>query len=332
MFDGKIIPGYRHQPGFHCASSAIRNILAFQGIRVSEPAVIGLGRGPGFFYQVIDHRPSRLVHMRNLPLEENFFRTVGLKFGWRETDDPAEATRHAIASVKRGLPVLIQTDIVHLPYFNTDQHFPGHAVVICGCDEEKGEFYVSDTLRPEMLAVATSDMELARSAVFPPFDLKNKSFVLEDISGFRVDEAVMRKAVRLWAEENLNGIPGLYDEYGIRSLEKLIRDLPDWKEAADWQWSARFTYQIIERRGTGGAGFRTLYRQFLEEQEGMYPAFKGLGLSRDMAVIEGLYHDMAAAFRQVSEGEAPAFSPVTPVLEQLLGREAIFYRKILDEL
>jgi hypothetical protein len=132
MFEGQIIPGYRHQPGFHCASSAIRNVLAFRGIQVSEPTVIGLGRGPGFFYQIINHHPSRLVHMRHLDLEENFFRTVGLKFQWQETGDAAEATRLAKASVDRGLPVLIQTDIAYLPYFNTDQHFPGHAVVICG--------------------------------------------------------------------------------------------------------------------------------------------------------------------------------------------------------
>jgi len=329
MFEGKIIPGYRHQPGFHCASSAIRNVLAFRGLRVSEPAVIGLGRGPGFFYQVIDHRPSRLVHMRHLALEENFFRTVGLKFAWRETEDNAEATRLAKEAVDRGQPVLIQTDIVHLPYFHTDQHFPGHAVVICGYDDAKGEFFVSDTLHPEALAVAVPDMELARSAVFPPFVLKNKFFILEDLSGFRIDEEVVRGAIRRWAGENLNGIPGLYSAYGIRSLEKLIGDLPRWREAPDWQWSARFTYQIIERRGTGGAGFRTLYRQFLEEKEAEYPALGELGLSGDMAVIEGIYHDVAAVFRRISEGEAPDFSPAVPVLEPLLARERAFYQKIL---
>ena len=332
MFENQIIPGYRHQPGFHCASSAIRNVLAFRGIQVSEPTVIGLGRAPGFFYLILNQRPSRLVHMRCLALEDNFFRTVGLKFQWRETENAAEATRHAKASVDRGLPVLIQTDIAYLPYFNTDQHFPGHAVVICGYNDKKGEFYVSDTLHPETLAVATPDMERARSAAFPPFVLKNKSFVLEDLSGFRIDETVVRGAIRLWAEENLNGIPGLPAAYGVRSLEALIRDLPDWKEAADWQWSARFTYQIIERRGTGGAGFRTLYRQFLEEQEERYPALQRLRLSHEMAVIEDIYHDMAAAFRQISEEEAPDFSPAMPVLEKLLEREKDFYQKILLEL
>ena len=332
MFEGKIIPGYRHQPGCHCASSAIRNVLAFRGIPVSEPAVIGLGRGPGLCYLVIDQRPSRLVHVRHLTLEENFFRAVGLKFQWRETADAAEATRHAKASVDRGLPVLIQTDIKYLPYFNTDQHFTGHAVVICGYDDEKGEFYVSDTLHPETLAVAFPDMERARSAVFPPFPLNNKSFVPEDLSGFRIDEAVVREAIHWWAGENLDGIPELPLSYGIGALEALIADLRNWKEAPDWQWSARFTYQIIERRGTGGAGFRTLYRQFLEEVEERYPPLRRPGLSRDMAVIEAIYHEIAAAFRRISEGEKPDFTPAAPILAKLLEREKSFYRKVLREI
>jgi len=234
--------------------------------------------------------------------------------------------------VDRGLPVLIQTDIAYLPYFNTDQHFPGHAVVICGYNDKKGEFYVSDTLHPETLAVAIPDMERARSAAFPPYVLKNKSFVLEDLSGFRIDEAMVRGAIYLWAEENLNGIPGLPAAYGVRSLEALIKDVTDWKEAADWQWSARFTYQIIERRGTGGAGFRTLYRQFLEEQEEQYPALQRLRLSNEMALIEDIYHEIATTFRQISEKEAPDFSPAMPGLEKLLEREKYFYQKILLEL
>ena len=41
---------------------------------------------------------------------------------------------------------------------------------------------------------------------------------------------------------------------------------------------------------------------------------------------------MAATFRQISEGEAPDFSPVMPVLEKLLDREKDFYQKILVEL
>ena len=50
-----------------------------------------------------------------------------------------------------------------------------------------------------------------------------------------------------------------------------------------------------------------------------------------MAVIEDIYHEMAAVFRRISEEEAPDFSPAMPVLEKLLGREKDFYQKILLE-
>lgn len=332
MFEHQIIAGYCHQPGLHCASSAIRNVLAFHGIQLNEATVIGLGRAPGLFYQVINNRPSRLIHTRSLTLEDNFFRAAGLPFQWRETEDAAEATRQAKLSVDRGLPVLIQTDIAYLPYFNTDQHFPGHAVVICGYNEEEGEFYVSDTLHPEILAVKIPDMEKARSAAFSHIKLKNRAFVLNDVSGFHIDEAVIRGTIRRWAEENLNGIPGLPFAYGVGALETLIRDLPDWGKAEDWQWSARFTYQVIERRGTGGAGFRTLYRQFLEEQEAEYPVLQRISLSRDLAAIENIYHDLAYTFRDISEQEKSDFSSAVAILENLREREKNLYRKIITEL
>ena len=36
-------------------------------------------------------------------------------------------------------------------------------------------------------------------------------------------------------------------------------------EIEDWQWCARFGYQVIERRGTGGGNFRLMYSRFLAE-------------------------------------------------------------------
>ena len=43
-------------------------------------------------------------------------------------------------------------------------------------------------------------------------------------------------------------------------------EIESWPEATDdWRWCARFNYQVIERRGTGGANFRRMYARFLEE-------------------------------------------------------------------
>ena len=37
------------------------------------------------------------------------------------------------------------------------------------------------------------------------------------------------------------------------------------EQVEDWQWCARFGYQVIERRGTGGGNFRLMYSRFLAE-------------------------------------------------------------------
>ena len=53
---------------------------------------------------------------------------------------------------------------------------------------------------------------------------------------------------------------------GIPALRRLAAEVGCWPEQAeDWRWCARFLYQVIERRGTGGGNFRLLYSRFLEE-------------------------------------------------------------------
>ncbi len=53
---------------------------------------------------------------------------------------------------------------------------------------------------------------------------------------------------------------------GLPALRRLAAEAADWpQQAEDWQWCARFAYQVIERRGTGGGNFRLMYSRFLEE-------------------------------------------------------------------
>ena len=60
--------------------------------------------------------------------------------------------------------------------------------------------------------------------------------------------------------------PPLGDFEGLPALRRFAAEVGDWPEAAeDWQWCARFLYQVIERRGTGGGNFRAMYSRFLEE-------------------------------------------------------------------
>jgi hypothetical protein len=60
--------------------------------------------------------------------------------------------------------------------------------------------------------------------------------------------------------------PPLGEYEGLPALRRFAAQVADWPdEAEDWQWCARFCYQVIERRGTGGGNFRLMYSRFLEE-------------------------------------------------------------------
>ena len=60
--------------------------------------------------------------------------------------------------------------------------------------------------------------------------------------------------------------PSLGEFQGIPALERLAAEVGDWPETVqDPEWCARFLFQVIERRGTGGGNFRLMYSRFLEE-------------------------------------------------------------------
>ena len=60
--------------------------------------------------------------------------------------------------------------------------------------------------------------------------------------------------------------PPLGEYEGLPGLRRFAAEVGAWPELlADWQWCARFNYQMIERRGTGGGNFRLMYSRFLEE-------------------------------------------------------------------
>ena len=72
------VPGYTHLPGHHCGSTALRNLLCFHGVEISEEMAFGLGAGACFYYvDLEDASPSRWFNGRTARLEENFDELTG---------------------------------------------------------------------------------------------------------------------------------------------------------------------------------------------------------------------------------------------------------------
>jgi butirosin biosynthesis protein H-like/uncharacterized protein DUF4872 len=258
-----MVPGYRHLPGHHCGSTALRNLLAFHGAEISEEMALGLGAGVSFYYVSLDgSSPSRFTNGRVGRLEEQFVELTGAPIRLDIFADAEAAWGAARAAVDAGRPAILLTDLYYLDHYGTSAHFPGHAVVLAGYDADVA--YLSDTSFEELQTTRLDNLARARHGKHPVFPLDGHMFTVP--KGAELDD--VRETAPRAIERNARQMlaPPLGEYQGLPALRRFAAEVGDWPgELEDWRWCARFCYQVIERRGTGGGNFRLMYSRFLGE-------------------------------------------------------------------
>ena len=207
------VPGYVHTPGHHCGSTALRNLLAFHGIEISEEMAFGLGAGACFYYVTLeDASPTRWFNGRTARLEENFGELTGAALALR-TFEPGDdgAWEAARAEVDAGRPVLLLTDLYYLDHYGNSAHFPGHAVVLAGYDDEVA--HLSDTGFEQLQTTRLENLDRARHSDHPAYPLSGHMFtVAGEVDAGRLREpipAAIERAARAMVEPEIPGFSGL---------------------------------------------------------------------------------------------------------------------------
>jgi Butirosin biosynthesis protein H, N-terminal/Domain of unknown function (DUF4872) len=258
-----MVPGYRHLPGSHCGSTALRNLLAHHGAEISEEMALGLGAGVSFYYLHLDGQsPSRFLNGRTRSLEEQFVELTGAPIRLETFDRPEDSWEAARETVDEGRSAILLTDLYHLDHYGTSARFPGHAVVLAGYDRERA--YLSDTAFSELQVTRLENLARARHGDHPALALAGHMFT---VSG-PLDVTALRSAITRAIDRDVRQMidPPLGEYEGLPALRRFASEVGEWpSELEDWRWCARFGYQVIERRGTGGGNFRLMYSRFLEE-------------------------------------------------------------------
>ncbi|HWC09312.1 MAG TPA: BtrH N-terminal domain-containing protein, partial [Solirubrobacterales bacterium] len=220
---------------------------------------------------------------------------TGAPLRLRTAADPEESWRQARETIDEGRPAILITDLFHLDHYGNSAHFPGHAVVLAGYDEEV--VHLSDTGFEQLQETKIENLAKARHSDHPAFALDGHMFTIAGEPDRERLLAAVPAAIERAASEMLE--PPFGEFGGLPAVERLAAEAGAWPQTvADWQWCARFAYQVIERRGTGGGCFRAMYSRFLAE----------VGREREAelaAAASTAWTELAEAFRVASESDEP---------------------------
>jgi hypothetical protein len=323
----KTVAGFQHTPGVHCGSTALRDLLHQIGIDLSEPMCFGLGSGLGFYY-LRDPRgtmPSHMFHGRTLTLEHDLCAHLALDFEQGANDDADCAWQTAKEWIDRGVPLLLNVELSQLPYYNTRTPFPGHRIVLAGYDDARRVAFLADTQLPGLQEVSYDTVRAARAA---DISLRHEWLAIKPTK----DPVPLAGAVVSALRDNALGMNlDRAPHQAIMGMELLAEDFENWGDAPDWRWCAKFGYQIIEVRGTGGGFFRKMYADFLREAEALDERLRAAKLAETMDGIANEWSEFARLLQRIAtEQDRAAFADASRAIRRLAMREETFWGKVLD--
>ncbi len=306
----------------------MRNLLAFRGIDLSESMCFGLGSGAGFLYLTgLPVSPGVAIHGRILDLEGELCGVLGIPFPDRPEPDADAGWARAREAVLSGQPVLISTDLAFLDYFDTRTHFSGHRVVLFGFDDEAGEAVLSDSEWDAPQPVPIASLKRSRSSEVPPYPMGNRWCVVAPDGPLRPPSDAVPAALRRNAAAMLAPKGG--EACGVAGMRLAAGGMPRWPDmTAEWVFAARFAYQVIEKRGTGGGFFRRLYARYLQEASPAFAPIAAAGLPSKMAAVADGWTAIGARMKEISESrDRAAFRAVSEALLRQADAEEAFWRE-----
>jgi len=280
-----IIDNLTHKIGVHCESSSMRDLFEFYDFPMSEAMAFGLDATMGFGYfdqsnmltgiGSDDSKTSFFLGGKQGTIDANSLacRLLGIKLRKQSFTSADKAWEESKKLIDQDTPLILRIDMYYLPYFEFSEveeggHFGGHAITLAGYDEEKGVAYVGDTEFEAFQEVSIEKLKIGRSSeegdafMYP----KNTQFSMEPRPDGK--RPPLAAGVKVAIQEVVNNMlrPSM-NNVGIQGLKRFANSITGWEERL--KGIARMTFELthgyIETWGTGGASFRKLYKEFLEE-------------------------------------------------------------------
>lgn len=249
--------------GQHCETTATGTLLRQLGIELSEPMLFGLGQGLGFIFwnmKTMDF-PFFGGRVKTDLITQNLAKNLDLELTIKETSSTQKAWENVKQLLDDGKVVGLKLDCYHLEYFSNPFHFAGHYTAIYGYDDETA-FLVDTKQQGGLVKTSLKSLALARNEK-GPMSSKNLYYTLGKTDRkFDLKSAVLT-AIRNNAIDYIN--PPI-NNIGYKGILKASTEVLKWFDTSnDLEKEFHASALLMEKAGTGGALFRNLYRDFLQE-------------------------------------------------------------------
>ena len=324
------IQGFKPFVGVHCETTASGTLLRQLGIELSEAMMFGLGEGLGFIFwnmKIMDF-PFIGGRVKPLSLTKNLAKNLKLEFDVKETTSVKKAWNNAKALLDDNIAIALQLDSYYLEYFGVQMHFAGHFAAMYGYDDDFA--YMIDT-KPNGGKVKTSlkSLELARNEK-GPMSAKNLIYSLQKTGRkFNLPEAIVT-AILNNVTEYLN--PPIKN-IGYKGILKTSVEIKKWfKASPNIEYEFCTTAMIMEKAGTGGAIFRNMYRDFLQEAYAITKLPPINDAHKQFVVIAELWTEVARLLDNAGKNnDESLINKASDILVELSSKE-YFAMKTLEEI
>ncbi len=277
-----MITGYPNQRRRNCETGVLANMLEWYGITLSEEMLFGIGSGLYFMYSPIlsvDGTCYPLMRLQPVEMVKRVAERLKLDIRVKSFgENKRRATAVLDRIVSRDIPVGVVLNVKGLSYFNVsgmESDFNGHIVTIIGMDDK--DYIVAETdsrlASDEYFRVEKdiiSDIRFSPGIGAP----HGKIFWMESSGDINPIATRLKEAVTLGLEESCNKfLRTILPHYGVKGLHYFANDLRTWEKrfnSREISYKLMWYYRLIERAGTGGSGYRYIYRDFLKEASQLF--------------------------------------------------------------
>lgn len=323
-----------HIQSAHCESGVIVNMLAYNGLKLSEPMIFGIGSGIFFIHlPFIEVNGVPVSNFRIWPggIFSRSMKLIGAKVKTQKFRSVQKSMDVLDELLSKKIPVGVMCSVYYLPYLPDAYrfHFNAHNIVIWA--KEGDEYIVGDPTLSEMKRIHKDDLAKARWAKGFP-EPAGKLYYVEKMPE---DTPELKDAIRRGIKRTLFLIKSAPLPFigvkGICYLAKKIEKYPEKYSERKALLALGNLIRMQEEIGTGGGGFRFMYAAFLKEASHLLNNEELAKLSQELTGIGDKWRDFAYRVAKIIKNRGSAqdnYQSIARYLEEIGQSEIAFFKKL----